>query len=66
MYNKLTKIANVEGRECVACINYGTEMCHIHKDHPDCIHCPMLAAILNQLHAFEVIVCEEGNNEDEK
>lgn len=63
MYNKLTKIVKVEGRECVACINYGTEMCHIHKGHPDCIHCPMFAAILNQLYAFEEIIDEEKNKE---
>lgn len=54
MYTKLTKVINLAGRECVVCINYGTEMCHIHNDTPDCGHCQMFAAILNQLHAFEV------------
>lgn len=59
MYTRLTKIITVEERECVTCIYYGTEMCRIHKGVSDCGHCDVLAAILNQLHIFENIICEE-------
>lgn len=59
MYTRLTKTISIEGRECVTCIYYGTEMCRIHKGIPDCNHCDVLAAILNQLHAFEEIFYEE-------
>ena len=59
MYTKLTKVVTVEERECVACIYHGTEMCRIHKGIPDCSHCDVFAAILNQLNAFENIICEE-------
>ena len=59
MYERLTKTTNVDGCECVACIYYGTEMCRIHKGIPDCSHCDVFAAILNQLHAFENIIYEE-------
>lgn len=59
MYTRLTKTVTVEERECVTCIYHGTEMCRIHKGIPDCSHCEVFAAILNQLHAFENIICEE-------
>lgn len=59
MYTRLTKTTTVEGRECVSCIFHGTEMCRIHKGIPDCGHCDVFAAILNQLHAFENIIYEE-------
>ena len=58
MYTRLTKTTTVEGRECVSCIYHGTEMCRIHKGVPDCSHCEVFAAILNQLNAFENIICE--------
>lgn len=57
MYTRLTKTAIIDGRECVTCIFYGTNMCHhIHNNVVDCGHCEVFAAILNQLHAFEDIV----------
>lgn len=59
MYTRLTKTITVQGRECVACIYHGTKMCRIHKGIPDCSHCEVFAAILNQLHAFENIIYEE-------
>lgn len=59
MYTRLTKAVKIEERECVSCIYYGTEMCRIHNGIPDCIHCEVFAAILNQLHAFENIICNE-------
>ena len=63
MYTKLTKIVkDQEGRECVTCVNFGTDRCHIHNDIPDCIHCSMLGAILNQLYVFENIVYDDCQN----
>lgn len=59
MYTRLTKIVTVESRECVTCTYHGTQMCRIHNGIPDCSHCNVFAAILNQLHAFEDIICEE-------
>ena len=59
MYARLTKTTTIEGRECVSCIFYGTEMCRIHKGISDCGHCDVFAAILNQLHTLENIIYEE-------
>lgn len=59
MYTRLTKTTIIEGRECVSCIFHGTEMCRIHKGISDCGHCDVFAAILNQLHAFEEVICED-------
>lgn len=59
MYTRLTKTVTVKERECVACVYHGTKMCRIHKGIPDCSHCEVFAAILNQLHAFENIIYEE-------
>ena len=52
-YEPLTKIiADDSGKEFVTCKFYGTTQCRcLHTG--GCIICPMLAAILNQLHAFE-------------
>lgn len=66
MYARLTKIVKgQDGRDCVTCVNFGTERCHIHNEVPDCIHCPVLGAILNQLHAFEDIVLDSQNIHDD-
>ena len=69
MYTRLTKIVRCkDGRECVACVDFGTDRCRIHNNIPDCIHCPMFGAILNQLSAFEDIICSEhqtSSNDDE-
>lgn len=66
MYARLTKIVKgQDGRDCVTCVNFGTERCHIHNEVPDCIHCPVLGAILNQLHAFEDIVLDSRNIPDD-
>lgn len=61
MYTKLTKVANVNGVECITCAFYGTEKCLIHSDEttPNCAQCKVMCAILNQLHAFEEIICDE-------
>lgn len=56
MYKKLTKITTVDNKECVACACFGTKMCQLHNGALDCGHCPMFAAILNQLHTFETVV----------
>ena len=66
MYTKLTKVVTVEERECVTCIYYGTSMCRIHNNIPDCCHCNVFAAILNQLHAFEEVICGEGNDTEQE
>lgn len=66
-YARLTKVVSQGGKECVACINYGTDMCRIHTntDFPDCYHCKMFAAILNQLNYLEDIVVDEFKNKEE-
>lgn len=61
MYTRLTKLTKVDGRECVSCAFYGTEMCHIHKGANDCLHCEVFAAILNQLYAFEEVVLKQSD-----
>lgn len=63
-YIKLTKIVRDEHeRERVACIDFGTERCRIHSGVQDCAHCPMMLAIMNQLHEFESLIDEEELNE---
>ena len=65
MYTRLTKIVRDEnGRDCVTCVNFGTERCHIHNGVPDCAHCPMLGAIFNQLHVLEDIVDDVTEEHD--
>lgn len=56
MYKKLTKVVNVNGRDCVACAFYDTPECQIHNCEKSCARCKMMGAILNQLHEFEEIV----------
>ena len=55
MYTQLTKIATIDGHECVTCVYYDTPTCPLHtnKNHPGCAGCGMMGAILNQLHEFE-------------
>ena len=58
-YYTLTKMVKDEdGNEVVACVNYDTEKCLIHSA-GGCEKCPMFAAILNQLRAFEEILVDE-------
>jgi len=66
MYTKLTKVVKIDERECVACAFYGTEKCRIHKDSntPDCCHCEVMGAILNQLRAFEEVFVESENRNE--
>lgn len=66
MYTRLTKTINIEGREYVSCIFYGTDLCRIHKGISDCGHCDVFAAILNQLHIFENMICEETQDVNTK
>ena len=67
MYTRLTKIVKgQDGRDCVTCVNFGTERCRIHNGITDCVHCPMLGAILNQLYVFEdMFVGEQANDHKE-
>lgn len=66
MYTRLTKVVTDEdGNSYVACVNYGTERCRIHNGAPDCIRCPVLGAMLNQLHAFEEMIIECQNVPDD-
>lgn len=52
MYTKLIKIVHDEtGNECVTCAGLGTEMCRIHNQ--ECLKCPMMACIFNQLYHWE-------------
>lgn len=57
MLQRLTKVVEIDGKQCVACINYGTDECQLHKGGNDvgCAKCPVMGAMLNQLHAFEEI-----------
>lgn len=66
MYTRLTKTINVDGRDCVSCIYCGTEKCRIHSGLLSCMQCDVFAAILNQLHALEDIICEEQQGAGEK
>ena len=67
MYTRLTKIVkDQDGRDCVTCVNFGTERCRIHNGVPDCIHCPMLGAIFNQLYAFEDMISGEQTDEQKE
>lgn len=54
MYKELTKVVEVDGKQCVACIKFNTSECLIHNG--GCASCKMFAAILNQLHAYEEIL----------
>ena len=55
-YIPLTKIVKLEsGEECVACSFMGTEKCQIHTC-GNCTQCRVYAAILNQLHEFEMAI----------
>ena len=63
MYKRLTKITTCQdGRECVSCVDFGTVRCRIHNNVPDCAHCPVFGAILNQLCAFEDVMCQQCKN----
>ena len=66
-YKPLTKIVTDEkGSQMVACRCYGTEECRMIHTPNGCAGCPMLAAIFNQLHAFEEIYMEETDTDDAK
>lgn len=54
-YRPLTKKININNQDCIACSLYGTEECKkIHTGTiTGCADCPMIAAMLNQLFAFE-------------
>ena len=59
-YRPLTKIiSDGHGNESVACQFYGTDNCRSIHEH-GCTRCPMMAAILNQLHCFEKIFLESA------
>lgn len=61
MYKRLTKRIEIEdGKECVTCINYGTEKCPVHTGEvSNCLCCPTLGAVFNQLYLFEEVMQEE-------
>ncbi len=62
-YKPLTKIITDEkGNQMIACRYYGTEECRKIHTPNRCSDCPVLAAILNQLHVFEEIYMEETQN----
>lgn len=53
-YRSLTKKVLIDNQECVACAAYGTSECKIHTgEAKGCSDCSVLAAIFNQLYAFE-------------
>lgn len=59
-YKPLTKKITINNQECVVCSLYGTGKCKIHTNQIDgCANCPVIAAILNQLNAFEEIYAAE-------
>ena len=58
-YSPLTKIITDKGgKENIACQFYGTEKCRDINIVSGCMNCPMMSAILNQLHIFEKIYME--------
>lgn len=61
---QLTKVINHDGRECVACVYYGTDKCHIHSENDvnDCAHCKVFGAMLNKLNLYETAY--ENEEED--
>jgi hypothetical protein len=59
-YKALTKvIKDKNGNERIACSFYGTGACQTEHATYGCGSCPVLGAILNQLHTFEEIYLEE-------
>ena len=65
-YKPLTKIIIVDNKKYVVCAKYGTSECRtIHMPNDGCTACPMLAAILNQLHIFEECILENEGEENE-
>lgn len=59
MYQPLTKVVIIDGKECVTCAKYGTEECLIHKEKVSgCFKCRCLGAMVEQLHAFEEVFME--------
>lgn len=70
MYTRLTKTITItkdqESRDVVSCINFGTERCRIHNGTPDCCHCPLMGAILNQLFEFENMMEDCQNTHSDK
>ena len=66
MYEPLTRtIMNESGQLVAVCKFYGTEQCRmIHKTPNDCnIRCPMIAAIIEQLNAFEEVYLSADEGE---
>lgn len=60
-YEPLTKIVDIDGREVIACRSYGTDECRNIHTPKGCAACPAMAAILNQLYAFERIYINDDN-----
>lgn len=50
---RLTKIAEVDGQEVVACVYFGTDECHIHSGDSGCSRCKVMGAMLNKLYLLE-------------
>jgi len=65
-YKPFTKTINDEhGNQMVVCELYGTNECrNIHTPNKGCANCPMIAAMINQLHAFEEIYMQEQTEND--
>jgi hypothetical protein len=57
---RLTKVVQKDGKECVTCIYNGTDKCRIHNfgNTYGCMNCPVMGAILNKLNAIEEILEE--------
>lgn len=55
-YNRLTKKTIINDTECITCALYGTRKCKIHTDNIEtCLNCPVLGAMISQLHIFEEV-----------
>lgn len=55
----LTKIVNIDGKECVSCIYYGTPECLIHsKGTRSCPECVICHAIYNKLYLLEGMISD--------
>ena len=58
-YTRMTKTTNIDGRECISCVLYGTDKCT-----GNCAVCPVWGAILKQLWAFEEVFAEDLNSKE--
>lgn len=61
-YERLTKrIVDEHGKSLAVCRYFGTDMCQTIHTSQNCLYCPMLQCLLEQLCVFEDVYTEEDN-----